>query len=197
MKEFKCRASAGGDLWSKSGKLIDGNKTFLQEWVKEQIYGIRKQIKSKYLEKGTQMEAEALDKAIEWMDLDFMLKNDKNFEDDFFTGTPDIIGDDFVIDTKCSWDCFTFPLFDTGIENKAYELQLQIYMHLTGKKRAYLVYMLLNTPEYLTWEIPADYEGLEPKFRHKVFEIAYNPEIIAELQNRVIAAREYINTLIQ
>jgi len=184
-------------LWSKSGKLIDGNKTFLQEWVKEQIYGIRKQIKSKYLEKGTQMEAEAIDKAIQWMNLDFMLKNDKNFEDDFFTGTPDIIGDDFVIDTKCSWDCFTFPLFDTTIENKGYELQLQIYMHLTGKKRAYLVYMLLNTPEYLTWEIPADYEGLEPKFRHKVFEISYNPEIIADLQNRVIAAREYINTLIQ
>ena len=196
MKEFKLRASYAGSLWSASGKLIDGNKTFLQEWVKEQIYGVRKQIKSKYLEKGTQMETEAIDKAIEWVNLEFVLKNDKNFEDEFFTGTPDIIGDDFIADTKCSWDCFTFPLFDTTIENKAYELQLQIYMHLTGKKRAYLVYMLLNTPEFLTWEIPADYEGLDPKFRHRVFEITYNPEIIADLQKRVIAAREYINTLI-
>jgi hypothetical protein len=196
MKEFKLRASYAGSLWSASGKLIDGNKTFLQEWVKEQIYGVRKQIKSKYLEKGTQMEAEAIDKAIEWVNLEFVLKNDKNFEDEFFTGTPDIIGDDFIIDTKCSWDCFTFPLFDTTIENKAYELQLQIYMHLTGKKRGYLVYMLLNTPEFLTWEIPTDYEGLDPKFRHKVFEITYNPEIIADLQKKVIAAREYINTLI-
>jgi hypothetical protein len=197
MKEFKLRASYAGSLWSASGKLIDGNKTFLQEWVKEQIYGVRKQIKSKYLEKGTQMEAEAIDKAIEWMNLEFVLKNDKNFEDEFFTGTPDIIGDDFIIDTKCSWDCFSFPLFDTAIENKAYELQLQIYMHLTGKKKAYLVYMLLNTPEFLTWEVPADYEGLDPKFRHKAFEITYNPEIISDLQKKVIAAREYINTLIK
>jgi hypothetical protein len=197
MKTFKLRASAGGDLWSASGKLIDGNKKYLQEWVKSQIYGVQKQIKSKYLEKGSVMEAEAIDKAIQWAGLDFVLKNEQHYEDDYFTGTPDIIGSDYVVDTKCSWDCFTFPLFDTEIPTKDYYFQLQIYMHLTGKKKAKLIYMLLNTPEYLTWEVPADYDAIDPKFRHKVFEIEYSPEVIADLQQRVIAAREYINNLIQ
>ena len=50
---FKCRASALGKLMtnprSKSETLSQTTKSYLEEWVKEQIYGIKKQINSKYL----------------------------------------------------------------------------------------------------------------------------------------------------
>lgn len=197
MKEFKARASSAGVLLTnhrlKSETMAETVKTYLQEWAKEQIYWVRKEIKSKYLEKGTVMEAEAIEKAIEWANLPFVVKNDEKFEDEFFTGTPDVIGDDFVVDTKCSWDCFSFPLFETDVPERNYYAQLQVYMHLTGKKHAKLIYVLLNTPEYITWEKPHDYSAIDPKYRVKVFEFDYDAELIAELQQRVINAREYIN----
>lgn len=197
MKEFKARASSAGILLtnprSKSETMAETVKTYLQEWTKEQIYGVRKEIKSKYLEKGTVMEGEAIEKAIEWANLPFVIKNEQHFEDEFFTGTPDVIGGDFIVDAKCSWDCFSFPLFETDVPEKNYYAQLQVYMHLTGKNHAKLVYVLLNTPEYITWEKPHDYSAIDPKYRVKVFEFDYDAGFIQELQQRVLNARDYIN----
>ena len=179
----------------KKELLSETTKSYVQEWLKESIYGVRKEVKNKYLSKGLNLEDEAIDKAIEWLDLPFTLKNETFFEDDFFTGTPDLIVNETVYDIKCSWDCFTFPLFDKEIPTKDYYYQLQVYMHLTGCKKAVLTYVLLNTPEELTYEEKHNYDSLEKKYRIKTFEIEYNSEVIAELIKRVINVREYINQL--
>ena len=140
MKEFKARASSAGKLMTaprnKSEVLSETTKSYIKEWLIEQIYGIRKEIKSKYLDKGNKLEDTAIDKAIEWLDLDFVMKNEESFEDEFFTGTPDIITNDEILDTKCSWDAYSFPLFDKELPNKDYFYQMQVYMHLTGKKKS-------------------------------------------------------------
>jgi hypothetical protein len=90
---FKARASASGKLMtaprSKTETLSETTKTYVYEWLKESIYGIRKNINNKYLSKGLWLEDEAIDKTIELLDLSFAIKNDKFFEDDYFTGTPD------------------------------------------------------------------------------------------------------------
>jgi len=199
MKNFKCRASAGGHLMTnartKKEILSKTTISYLEDWLKESIYNVRKEIKNKYLTKGLDLEDMAIDKAIDWLDLPMILKNEKNFEDDFFTGTPDIITKDEVLDIKCSWDCFTFPLFEKEIPTKGYEYQLQIYMHLTGLKKARLVYVLLNTPDELTWEDKKDYNSLDKKYRIKTFSLDYNEEIIKDLQTRIINVREYIKTI--
>ena len=196
---FKSRASASGKLMTnprdKKELLSETTKSYVQEWLKESIYGVRKDIKNKYLSKGLKLEDEAIDKAIEWLDLPFTLKNEAFFEDDFFTGTPDLIVNETVYDIKCSWDCFTFPLFDKEIPTKDYYYQLQVYMHLTGCKKAVLTYVLLNTPEELTYEEKHNYDSLEKKYRIKTFEIEYSSEVIAELIKRVINVREYITQL--
>ena len=197
MKQFKCRASKGGALATnpraKSETLSETTKTYLEEWMKEQIYGVKKDISTKYTEKGLVMEDEAIDKAIEWLDLPFAIKNEKQFENDFFTGTPDILLSDTVVDIKNSWDCFTFPLFCDDIPTKDYMYQLQVYMALTGLKRAKLVYVLLNTPAtYSTPEI--DYSHIDPKLRVKSFDIEFDPEIIEVLEQRVIESRKYIDS---
>lgn len=196
---FKIRASASGKLMvnprAKNEKLSETTKTYVQEWAKEHIYGVKNEIKSKYLEKGLMLEDTAIDKAIEWLDMPFSLKNEKFFEDDFFTGTPDLIVEDTVYDIKCSWICFSFPLFEKEIPTKDYFFQLQTYMHLTGCKKAVLTYVLLNTPEELTYETQHNYDSVNKEYKIKTFEIDYDSQVIEELKNRIINVREYIQTL--
>lgn len=196
---FKIRASASGKLMteprSKSETLSETTKTYVKEWLTEKIYGIRKEIKSKYLDKGNILEDTAIDKAIDWLDLPFAIKNEKFFEDEFFCGTPDLIVNDVVYDIKCSWDAFSFPLFESEIPTKDYFYQLQVYMHLTGCKKAVLTYVLLNTPDFMIYEIKHDYDAMDKKYRIKTFEIDYNLEVIEKLQNKVENVREYLQTL--
>jgi len=199
--QFKGRASQNGLLMtnarSKSETLSQTTKTYLQEWKKEQIYGVRNSISSKYLTKGIDMEDESINIYALHTDLDFAVKNSQRFTNDFITGEPDLILDDKVVDIKTSWDCFTFPLFDTEITNKNYYWQLQSYMALTGKDKAELAYVLVNTPEYLQYnELDAhDYTNLDLKYRVKVFEIERNDEDIERLYDRIKECREYLNQI--
>jgi hypothetical protein len=193
---FKIRASASGKVMTnpraKTELISETTKTYVKEWLTEHIYGIRKEIKNKYLSKGLKMEDTAIDKAIEWLDLPFAMKNEKTFEDDFFTGTPDLIVGETVYDIKCSWDAFTFPLFENEIPTKDYYYQLQVYMHLTGCRKAVLTYVLLNTPDELTWEEKHNYDNMDKKYRIKTFEIEYSEEVIADLKERVTNIRNFI-----
>ena len=200
LQNFKIRASAAGKLMtsarSKNELLSETTKTYAKEWLTEQIYGFRKEIKSKYIYKGLVMEDEAIDKAIEWLDLPFAIKNEQYFENDFIKGTPDLIVDGIVYDIKCSWDAYTFPIFETEIPNKDYFYQLQCYMHLTGCTKAVLTYVLLNTPEEVVYETPQNYDDLDKKYRIKTFEIDYDQNVIDTLIDRVKLTREFLETLI-
>jgi hypothetical protein len=198
MELFKCRASASGKLMTnprnKSELLSETTKNYIHEWLKESIYGIRKEISTKQITKGIELEDMAIDKAIEWLDLPFAIKNSKRFSDDHFTGEPDLLLSDTVIDIKNSWDCWTFPLFENEIPTKDYYYQLQVYMHLTGLKKAKLVYVLLNTPEtYNSLEI--SYDKVDKKYRIKQYDVDYDESVIDELKKRVDNAREYIQTI--
>jgi hypothetical protein len=200
LPNFKCRASASGRLMTnprnKIELLSETTKTYLKEWATEQVFGVRKNISSKQIEKGILLEDEAIDLTVQVLDIPFILKNENSFDDDFFTGTPDIILDNEIIDIKVSWDAFTFPFFESEIPTKDYFYQLQVYMHLTGKKSARLVYVLLNTPENLMYEIAEDYSKIDPKLRVKTFDIEYQPEIIELLKERVIESRNYLTELL-
>ena len=68
-------------------------------------------------------------------------------------------------------------------------------MHLTGCKKAVLVYVLLNTPEELTFETKHNYDNVSKEYKIKTFEIDYDAEVIEELKNRIINVRDYIKTL--
>ena len=104
MKDFKIRASAAGKLAtksrSKSEALSQTTKSYLQEWAKQEIYGVRKDISSKYLDKGNAVEDDAIDYAAKELGWLFASKNDEYFEDENFCGTPDVILEDKIIDIK-------------------------------------------------------------------------------------------------
>lgn len=201
MKEFKIRASAAGKIMtsarSKSAVLSKTTESYLQEWLKEQIYGVRNQVDSKYLRKGIECEAESIELYALAKDVDFAVKNSKRFSNEYATGEPDLILDDKVVDIKTSWDCFTFPLFEEQVPNTDYYWQLQVYMDLLGLDKAELAYVLVNTPAEMQYqEIDmTDYTNLDLKYRVKTFEIERNQEDIDKLYQRVEECREYIATI--
>lgn len=150
----------------------------------------------------------------------FRIKNTKLFIDDYFSGTPDVVLDSegVVEDVKCSW---TLKQFINAEITKLYSTQLQVYMHLTGCTKARLYYALLDTPTELILDEQRrffykygcdndnpDYQEAERKIdmihkvshlpeekRLKCFEIEYDPLLISKLQERILLAREYYNTL--
>lgn len=195
---FKIRASAAGLLLT-NGRSKDSMgetaKSYIKDWMIEQVFGYKKEIKSKYLTKGNLYEDTALNFYSEQKGL-FLLKNDQRFEDDLFTGHPDCIDNGIIYDFKTSWDEFTFPHFDTEPDS-GYYAQLQVYMALTGLRKAKLVYTLLETPEEMLkpWEEPKSYAHVDASKRIKEFDIAFDQALIDKLIDRVYEAREYIKTL--
>ena len=213
MKEFKIRCSAIGKIMtnarSKTETLSKTTISYLEEWTKEQIYSRRKEIFSKYLDKGNAVEVDSLDFIKTHLNYKQLEKNEESFENDFLTGTPDAILDDHIIDVKNSWDCFSFPLFFNSIPNKDYYYQAQGYMALTGIDRYKLIYTLMDTPEDLIqreyfgdqstdlveFASKYKYSDIEPQYRIKVFDIYRNDEDIENIYNRVDQCRQYINSL--
>jgi len=128
-------------------ELPEGVKAYCQKWIKEQLYDRRKNFTNRYLEKGIQCEDGAIEFASNTYNWNAS-KNDEWFENEFMQGTPDIIleNDSHVIDIKNSYDCFSFPLFDTKIPTKGYDDQLQAYLSLTGHEKATLCYVLMDAP---------------------------------------------------
>lgn len=203
MKEFKIRCSAIGEIMtksrSKSNPLSKTTESYLQEWVKEQIYGVKNFKGNKYTQKGIEVEDASINYIADELGYHFLAKNESHFENDFLTGTPDVITNELVIDVKNSWDMFTFPLFEEEIPTKGYYYQLQGYMALTGKQNAKLIYTLMDTPEELinNWtDAPYSYEGLESKYRIKEFNIERDQEVISDIYKKVEECREYITQLI-
>lgn len=118
--------------------------SYLESWLKEAMFKRRPEIKSKYIDKGNISEEDGFTLLTLQKGLGMVYKNEKHFENDFMTGTPDLIHDGIVYDNKCSWSLDTFPMFDKEVPNKDYYWQLQTYMELTGCDKSVLAYTLID-----------------------------------------------------
>lgn len=217
MIDFKIRCSAINSIMTKPKKdrlVSAGAETYCKKWYTEQIYGRKEEVSSKYMFKGNSVEDESIEFIGKQLEYKKLRKNYKSFENDFMTGTPDVITKDEILEVKNSWNCFTFPLLETEIPNKGYFYQAQGYMHLSGLKKAKLIYTLMDTPEdliekefykspsyrndiiiYEEFKKDFIYNHLEDKYRIKIFEISYDKEVIENIIDRVEACREYIETI--
>jgi len=187
-KIFRMRASQSGLLLTNGKddlKLGASMITYLKKWFAEQKSGVRDEIDSKYFRKGNMCEDEAIDICADRFGLGILEKNMVHFNDEHFNGTPDVITDEFVIDTKCSWDYVTFLDAITSPINKDYEAQLQVYMHLTGIKKAKLVYVLLDTPAEANYGNDIFYSHMPINERFYSFDLEYDPTMIEQMQNKV------------
>ena len=224
MKDLKIRASAFGRVAAsidKPEKLPVGAQSYLHELFLQNEYGRRSSVISDEMSKGIECEEDSLTLLTD-VTRRLYLKNEKNFEDDFFTGTPDAFSEDEVVDVKTPFTLSTFHQPSDTVFTKSglltsYGWQLMVYMHLTGKKKARLVYCLVNTPEWilngklysLTYkfiggEQSPEYEehesmirmmhtfdDIEKEKRVKQFTLEYDENMIEAAKIRVEACRKY------
>ena len=213
MIDFKIRCSAISSIMTKPKKdrlVSAGAETYCKSWYKEQIYGRKEEISSKYMFKGNSVEDDSIDFIGKQLEYKKLRKNFKSFENDFMTGTPDVIIKDEILEVKNSWNCFKFPLLETDIPKKGYYYQAQGYMHLTGLRKAKLIYTLMDTPEdliekeYNPFSYNENYEdfrkkylfnNIDNKYRIKVFQIDYDEDVVNTIIDRVNSCREYLKTI--
>lgn len=222
-KEFKIRCSAIGQIMTepklKSEKLSKTCIAYVHDWIKSQpeFYNREKQFHSKYTLKGTEVEHESIEFVNSILGTSYK-KNEQEFENDFLTGTPDIITDTEVNDIKNSWDQNSFPLFEKEIPIKGYDWQMQGYMCLIPRPNAKLIYTLMDAPEriidkearYKAYELGMEeveyniYEEVKQNLtfsdvkqclRIKIFPITYDADKIIKVQDRVQQIRDYITSL--
>jgi len=214
---FKARSSQVYRLMTKPQKkdniLSKTTIAYLQEWFLEKKYGFKKEIESKYFTKGNECESLSINLASIYFN-DVFQKNDEFFENDFITGTPDVIKDNIVYDVKTSWNITTFPFFEDEAPPE-YMWQGQSYLWLTGLECFKLCYCLINTPDHLIqdeirkycWknnimDCPDEleqeirnqhvYDNIPIEQRIKVIEIFRDNDKIKQIEEQVIKCREYL-----
>ena len=199
-------------------ELSDTAKSWLEKLWRKKIKNVEEFLSNKYIEKGLSEEEMGIS-LLSKIDGNFYKKNLEHFDNGVLNGTPDILFGDYVDDVKSSWDLKTF--MDAKMTDLYYG-QLQIYMELTGKRKARLRYCLVNTPDKLIddekrrvqWALGIDDPELDeyrPIFqqietnmtfshykdeeRVKTIEVNYDSDYIKELYNRCEAAIEYFKSI--
>jgi hypothetical protein len=212
----------------KAGNLSQTAKSYLKELYIEKIWGLDRDIYNKYCDKGKLVEEQSIT-LISRLDKKLYTKNEEHIQDEFFTGTPDMFEGptitfaQFVVDAKSSWDAFSFIGKINEPLDKAYEQQLQIYLHLTNAPEGAVDYVLVSTPEEIIMQeerklgysmnvidpdsnkefqdaceylrLSSTYDHIPIEFRRLRFPVTYDPSFIEKAQEKVAKAREYLQLL--
>ncbi len=167
--------------------------SYLKDWYAESWSGIRAEISSKYTAKGHICEDEAIG-VIEDFYAGFgerFEKNEEFFENEWCTGTPDIIAS-IVHDAKCPWDARTFLESVMGKDKPLYIWQMRGYMWLTDKQFAKVTYVLLDTPEECNYGEAVVYSDIPIERRVYSFDVVRDTRYEEEIKNRVELCREWL-----
>lgn len=198
--------------------LSESAKTFLCDIYVSVKYGMRTEIKSKYLEKGNMMEEDAITLYSNLVG-EFFVKNKERKSNEWIEGECDFPFERIrcIHDTKVSWDIFTFyrNLSKEDLVDE-YDWQGQGYMWLWDYEKHKVIYTLLSTPPKLirnekdrlfkTWlgtqeeyeaacielERKMTYEHIPPEERCIVFEIDRDENKIELIKEKVALAREFL-----
>jgi hypothetical protein len=138
------------DLIKDKIQLSETTKQFLKEWILFKKYGRRKNFGNKRTEKGNHTEQDGFQVIQDVLFKGTLLrKNQEEFEDDYFTGVPDVKLPKFILDNKSSWDLFTFPIGVSEPPDKSNEPQIRTYMRLANLDNGLVCYTLNDTPTHL------------------------------------------------
>lgn len=142
---------------SKSDPLSATTKTWLKDKVKEEFIGFRKVLDTPAINKGIELELEAID-LLSGFHFKSYKKHEGRITNDWLTGECDILHE-AIHDIKCSWSWETFPMFqqdaDDAVKKAGYDWQMRGYMMLYDRPEAFVHYCMMDTPEHLLkpWEV--------------------------------------------
>lgn len=142
----------------EAGNLSTGAKTHCIDVFASWHYNRREDAYSKYLEKGTAVEEQAIT-LLSLVTRNIYFKNEENLTNEYISGTPDLFVKDAngkiicIEDIKSSWDIFTFLRAKHNELQSSYYWQMQSYMWLTGALEANIRYCLVNAlPDHIDSE---------------------------------------------
>lgn len=180
-------------------------KSAIEDILIEDITGFRAFKGNKKTKKGNMIEDEAV-----WLSGQarerFLFKNQTRITNDIITGECDILTDDYIIDTKCSWHIGSFPMWQHNaiakIKEAGYDVQMQAYMWLFERERAFIDFWLLPCPEQLIGQYDNRYDLVDRielipiEKRLTTVEIVRDEGVINKIKNRIPYAQDYYAQLL-
>lgn len=186
-----------GELLSKmKPDLSQTAKSLVHSMWIEREYGRRKEISSKYLDKGIECEEDSID-LLSFVTGRLYIKNEERVNNDYITGIPDLLPNSGVVeDIKSSWDIHTFHKAELTNDNY---WQIQGYMDLFDVDNGRVNYCLVDTPEHIlldefrraSWKMNVD--EIPDQFKYEiaknmiytdkmfgVYHSAYFPEAVCD-----------------
>ena len=173
-------------------ELPDTCKTYLKEWYAEQVYGDREEIRSKYMDKGNACENEAIYISERMLGYFMLSKNDTFYSNEWCEGTPDVVTDSEIIDTKCPWSGKTF--LDQVLQDlsDAYKWQGIAYMWLAERKQARFCFCLVNTPEYVNYGTEVRYDDVPDNMKFHAKTVLWHDDYTKLISDRVEMCRRWL-----
>lgn len=159
---------------AKGASLSEAAKTMIREIVREQYFGVRKELTGKQLEKGNRCEDDSI-ALLNSVMFNSYEKHHGRLSNEYITGECDLLAfaDNHGRDIKTSWSVATFPLFADDIKED-YEWQARGYMWLYERDKWMIDWCLVDTPEDLIgWEQPELHQVSHIPLERRVFTIEY------------------------
>lgn len=221
MTEPVAKADKEAGLLSKSAQ-----KHLIEVYIAEK-YGRKKDVQTKQMKKGNEVEEEAINFLANYLGKSFS-KNTIRFDNEYIAGTPDVIelqeSGAIIYDVKSSYDLWSFLNNIPDKLDNIYYWQMQSYMFLTGADKAYIAYCLLSTPfeivmqeqksllykmnvvseespEYIEKceeiEFNSTFEDINPSERILLYSVDRNDDDIEKIKSKVLKARTFLQELEQ
>jgi hypothetical protein len=212
-KQEQTLADYEAKLEAKKSNVIEisqSTKSVLHTIWNEEVVKTKPVLKSKAVRRGKNQEPESIDLVNKVFGIK-MSKNEKRFENDFFTGEPDLITDKSIIDIKT---CESWETFWSKTEKKAnddYFWQVWAYMLLTGKEQGFIAYTLpsyddnyiqqyaqpyaVDIEEENQIYLNLNFDRIPKDKRVKIFKIENREIDTQKIYNYLIKCRDYLNNL--
>ena len=201
---MKFRASQLGKLMTSSrtkGEALGQTaKSYIIQKAKEDFFEYKTELNNKYVLKGIHQEQDSID-LLNTVRFESYKKNEQRLENDWLTGSCDIITENLIIDCKTSWSLETFPATSYELKDLSdYEWQGRAYMWLYDMPTFELCYVMVSTAD----DILSDYDSyaihkvdhIDPAKRITSIRFERDKELEIQMAEKLIAATEFYNEVL-
>ena len=196
---MKFRASQLGKLMTSSrtkGEALGQTaKSYIIQKAKEDFFEYKTELTNKYVLKGIHQEQDSID-LLNAVRFENYKKYEHRAENEWLTGSCDIITEELIIDIKSSWSLETFPATNYELKDLSeYEWQGRAYMWLYDRPRFELCYVMVSTAD----DILSDYDSyaihkvdhIDPAKRITSIRFERDKELEIQMAERLIEATKF------
>jgi hypothetical protein len=198
---MKFRASQLGKLMTssrtKGEALSQTAKSYIIQKAKEDFYDYRSELNNKYITKGLAQEQDSID-LLNLVRFESYKKYEHRAENEWLTGSCDIITDELIIDIKTSWSLDTFPATTYELKDISdYEWQGRAYMWLYDRPTFELCYVMVSTAPELLGDFDNSslhyVDHIEPSKRITSIRFERDKELEIQMAEKLIASIAFYN----